>query len=218
MNFTKPLLQLLFIFLSFVTVICFSYNLNAQSSLPDEAVEFSGGYSSHGSGDMKGISFGAGYTSYLSDKFSLNYNMRAHINSSYYYMVSYNAASQSFKDNSIRFTTAGVQLGVNAGLSFLRTNHHEIMLSLGGFGRYQSASNGSDGYSLYNPATTGVPQVLVGYDNRTMQQTLAAGVILQFHYNYTFNNNIYLGIQPGVQTDTNGDVITQAVLTIGKRL
>jgi hypothetical protein len=217
MKFTRQSIQFLFVF-SFVCTSLLTQKLNAQSALPNKAFEFAGGYSRHGSGDMHGISFGTGYITYLSDKFSLNYNMRAHINSSQTYIIVNDAVSQTTTDASVRFTTAGVQLGVNAGLSLVRNSHHEIMLSLGAFGRYQSASNGSDGYSLYYPATTGMPTVLVGYDNHTNQHTIALGGILQFHYNYTFRNNIYLGIQPGVQTDTNGDVILQAALTIGKRL
>ena len=179
------------------------------------SISFVGGFGKHGSGDMKGIVFGGDYTVYYSRKFSLTYNFRGGVHSSIHPIHVDNGGN--ITDASIRFTTAGFQLGANAGLSVLNSAHHEVMIKLGAFGRYQSASNGSDGYSLYSPTTTGVPTVLVGYDNRTPQQTLAFGGVVQLQYNFTFNSNLFLGIQPAFQTDTNGDVILQASLVVGKR-
>lgn len=200
-----------------ICLVLLSIKTEGQNKI--RAFEFLGGYSTHGSGDMLGITFGGGYKTYLSKRFSLNYNMRAHINSSKEKIIVNNMLlPNNRRDASIRFTTAGVQLGINAGYSLIRTAKHEFMVSLGGFGRYQSASNGSDGYSLYFPATTGQPTVLVGYDNRTPQETITAGYLVQFHYNYTFKNNVFIGLLPGWQNDTNGDIITQVALTVGKRI
>ena len=192
---------------------------STQNKLPNKALEFVGGYSTHGSGDMRGIIFGAGYKTYLSKKFSLNYNMRAHIHSSKEEIIILSPlVNNGRKDASIRFTTAGAQLGINAGYSLWRNRQHEFMVSAGGFGRYQSASNGSDGYSItFNSSTPGLPRALVEYDNRTPQQTITAGYIVLVNYNYTLNNNMYIGVEPGFQNDTNGDVLSQVALTIGKR-
>ncbi|MDQ3278091.1 MAG: hypothetical protein M3Q06_07180, partial [Bacteroidota bacterium] len=149
--------------------------------------------------------------------FSLNYHFRGSIN---------NATDKiTFRDNfagittdaSVRFTTAGVQLGASGQYSFVRTRHQEFLVSLGAFGRYQSASNGSDGYQIYYPNRTNVPAVLIGYQNRTPQKTYAIGGLFQFAYNYTFNQNFLIGFAPGLQTDTNGDMIIQGVLRVGKR-
>ena len=201
----------------FITLF-FSFVTNAQNKLPGKAIEFVGGYSKHGSGDMNGIVFGAGYINYLTKKFSLNYNIRGTINDGKETILINDIPNGSQTDASIRFTTAGVQIGVNGGLSLIRNSRHEFIISLGAFGRYQSASNGSDGYSIYSPAATGLPLVLIGYDNRTPQETFSVGGIFQFEYNYTFRNRIYLGLVPGFQTDTNGDAIPQVTLTIGRRL
>lgn len=175
------------------------------------------GYSEHGSGDMKGLVFGASYTNYLSRKFSLNYELRGTIHSDKDEFMYVHQPSGSTTDASVRFTTAGIQLGVNAQLSLVRSLQHEVIISLGAFGRYQSASNGSDGYSTFPEQQTGLPVLLIGYDNRTPQNTFAAGGLLQLQYNFTFRNNLFAGIVGGFQTDTNGDVIPQAGLTIGKR-
>ena len=201
----------------FITLLFF-FLTNAQNKLPGKAIEFVGGYSKHGSGDMNGIVFGAGYIKYLTKKFSLNYNIKGTINDGKETILINDIPNGFQTDASIRFTTAGVQIGVNGGLSLLRNSRHEFMISLGAFGRYQSASNGSDGYSIYYPSATGLPLVLIGYDNRTPQETVSVGGIFQFEYNYTFRNKFYIGLVPGFQTDTNGDAIPQIALTIGRRL
>ena len=196
----------------------FSSFIFAQNKLPGKAIEFVGGYSKHGSGDMNGIVFGGGYTRYLTNKFSLNYNIKATINDGKEPIIVNDIPNGTRTDASVRFTTAGVQIGVNGGLSIIRNPRHEFMISVGGFGRYQSASNSSDGYSMYYPSATGLPLVLIGYDNKTPQETFSVGGIFQFQYNYTFKNKIYIGLLPGFQTDTNGDAIPQVALTIGRRL
>lgn len=120
-------------------------------------------------------------------------------------------------DASVRFTTAGVQLGINAGYSLLRNRHHEFAISPGFFGRYQSASNGNDGYNVYYPAAAGQPAVLIGYDNHTPQRVYSLGYTLQLLYNYTINNKVYIGLAPAFQNDTNADMITHIALTVGRR-
>jgi len=205
--------------LSIATLILFVYcSSDAQEKLPGKAIQVIGGFSKHGSGDYEGIVFGTEYTNYHTKKLSLTYSMRATINDGKETIIVNNTTTGTRTDASIRFTTAGVQLGVNGGLSIIRSQHHELMLSLGAFGRYQSASNGSDGYSLYYPQATGQPTVLVGYDNKTDQNTYAFGGIGQLHYNYTFKSKFYIGILGAFQTDTNGDVIPQAALSVGRRL
>ena len=194
------------------------HNVQAQQSLPRHALQFMGGYSNHGSGDMKGVVFGTDYIKYIKPKLSLVYNLRGSINSSKHTIIVNNIDWGTSHDASIRFTTAGVQLGINGRLSAVRNNRHELAVSLGAFGRYQSASNGSDGYALYNPLTTGVPTMLVGYQNSTPQEAAALGGLLQLEYNYTIKNKVYLGFLPAFQTDTNGDVLPQLSLTVGRRL
>ncbi len=168
-----------------------------------------GGWSRHGSGDMNGIVYGVEFGRYLSRRFSLTYSLRSTMN--------YTPKGGSGSEVLPRFTTAGVQIGVNSGLSLIRSPQHEFMIKLGAFGRFQSASNGSDGYSLYSPAVTGFPTVLVGYNNTTAQQTFSFGGIFQLQYSFTFNKNIFIGLQPGLQTDTNGDVILQGSVVAGRR-
>lgn len=184
---------------------------------PQEYMQFFLGYARHGSGDYEGVSFGGDYTRYLSRPFSLSVDLRGSINSGKTELYYIHQPSGERTDASVRFTTAGVQFGINAQYSFVKSLHHEAMVSLGGFGRYQSASNGSDGFSTYEEQVTGLPLVLVGYDNITPQHTFAAGGLLQLHYHFTFGNHLLLGIRGGFQTDTNGDLLVQAGISVGKR-
>ena len=204
-------------FLLLVFCLVTSVSSFAQDVLPKNALQFAAGYSRHGSGDLGGFVFGTEYIRYKTRTFSLNYNFRAGINFGKDEIMVHNNTTGTTKDQSIRYTTAGVQAGVNGQLSFVRTKRTEMLVSLGAFGRFQSASNGSDGYSLYMPSATGIPSVLVEYDNRTPQNTVAFGGIFQLQYKYHFNNKYFLGIGPGFQTDTNGDAILQGVAMVGRR-
>jgi hypothetical protein len=214
-NSIKPIIKRLLIASIVLSVY---FKLNAQDKLPGNAIQVIGGFSKHGSGDYEGIVFGTDYIHYHTKKLSLTYSFRGTINDGKETIIVNNTTTGTRTDASVRFTTAGVQLGVNGGLSIIRSQHHELMLSIGAFGRYQSASNGSDGYTLYYPQATGQPTVLVGYDNKTDQNTYAFGGIGQLHYNYTFKSKFYIGILGAFQNDTNGDVIPQAALSVGRRL
>jgi len=197
-------------------IFCYPFFVCAQN-LPGKQVMVTGGYSKHGSSDMKGIVFGAEYANYTSRRVSLNYYFRGSINNATDTIRINNTLTGQIQDGSIRFTTAGVQAGLNVRYSFIRSKRHELLISLGALGRYQSASNGNDGYSLYYPTVTGLPTILVEYNNKTPQKTYSLGGLLQFQYNITLNNNIILGLAPGFQTDTNGDALLQVALVVGKR-
>jgi hypothetical protein len=201
--------------LTLIITLSFSLPTIAQK-LPGRAIQFVAGYGLHGSGDLDGIVFGAEHIKYCSKRFSLNYNFRGSINTGKEVIITAGSGN-STNDASLRYTTAGVQLGVNAGYSFARSSAHEFMTSFGPFLRYQSASNGTDGFSRYDPSQTGIPTTLIGFDNRSNQQTISFGAIFQLHYNYTFNNKTFIGINPGFQTDTNGDAMPQVALAIGRR-
>lgn len=183
----------------------------------DESLQVMLGYSKHGSGDMKGVVFGAEYWTSISPKLSLGFMLRATINSDKHTIVFNNTIAGTVTDASVRFTTAGVQLGATGGYHFINKKRHDLGVGLGMFGRYQSASNGSDGYGIIYPAITNYPGVLIEYFNRTPQHSFSFGGLLQFQYQYSLNDRLYTGIVAGFQTDTNGDAIPQVGLVFGKR-
>jgi len=193
----------------------FSQNTASLKEPPTQSIRLIKGYNRHGSGDIGGILFGTEYQKYITRKVSLSYNIRGTINSSEYTLISPSPISEREIDGSVRFTTAGVQLGVNGGLSMVRTLRHEFMVNLGALARYQSSTHG--GYSIYPPQTTGMPISVVAFDHASPQQTVSIGGLFQLQYSYTFKNNIALGITPGFQTDSNGDALLYAAIVVGKR-
>ena len=190
---------------------------DAQDPIHRHALQLTAGYSLHGSGDMKGIGAGAEYIRYSSKKLFLNYNLRSTINNQKHEIIINNISAGTTQDASIRFTTAGIQLGVDAGFDFIKSKVLNSSISLGGFVRYQSASNGTDGYSLYGPAATGLPTILVEYSNKTPQETVAFGGLLQLQFNVNVSRQWYMGLVPRFQTDTNGDAIVLLGLSVGRR-
>ncbi|MDB5231639.1 MAG: hypothetical protein JWN76_2444 [Chitinophagaceae bacterium] len=128
----KPKIVLLLL----INVFLFNTFSFSQASLPWHSIELSAGYSNHGSGDMKGIVTGVPYTKYLSKKISLNYDLRNSINHSRNVIIVTNSSVGQLTDASVRFTTAGLQLGVNVQASFLRIytmNYSLGWVALGGF-------------------------------------------------------------------------------------
>lgn len=187
----------------------------ATDAMPNEALQLVLGYSKHGSGDMDGIVFGADYSWYLGRKFSFGLNIRGTINSDHDDYSYYNQTTNITSEASIRSTTAGAQLGLNAQYSIIRSPHHEIMVSLGAYLRYQSTS--LDGYSVMGPPITGTPEFHFSFYNWDNQNSISPGILPQLHYNFTFMNNLVLGLKGGIQQDMLAEAVQFVAFTIGKR-
>ena len=198
-------------------------NVAGNSGPKKRAVQFSGGFCKlrHRSGDsmevrvMNGLTFGGEYTQYSSRKVSVTYKFRATINNaedSYHY-----GSGTVAEDATIRFTTAGFQIGITGGFSFVNSARHEFRINLGPFVRYQSTSNAT-AYSTYYPPSTGVQAILFRLYNESPQETISVGGIAMLQYNYTFKSNLFIGVQTGYQANTNGNAIWHVGgLVIGKR-
>jgi len=208
---------------SFILIIMLLAAIVARGQYSEEtpelkkrSVQMSGDYCDHSDGGMKGASVASEYTHYFTKRLSLGFNLRATIHNDKY-PVPYDVGGSTV-DGSIRVTTAGIQLGATGGFSLINIPRHEFRISLGPFVRYESDSNGEDGYAVYFPSQTGVNAYLVAYDNHTPQETVSFGVIIQAQYNYTFRNNLFLGVQSGYQTDTQDDQIFHMIgIAVGKR-
>lgn len=194
----------------------FSLNaLNAQMSSSQKQVQIFGGKSFHGTGDMKGISFNTEYQQYFKKKISWSLGLGGTIHDGSF-PVFFTDPSGNNIDGSIRYVTAGVQVFSHLGYSILKTNEHQFQIRFGGLIRYQSSSYYDDVTVLY-PIATGLPVPVNIFQNSTPQKTFAFGGSGQILYNYTLKGNIVVGILTGIQTDTNGDTITQLSIIIGKK-
>jgi hypothetical protein len=72
---------------------------------------------------------------------------------------------------------------------------------------------------LHFPSQTGTNQILVSYTNDIPHETFTWGVIFLAQYNFTFGNNMFLGVQTGYQTDNLDHQIFHKIgFAVGKRL
>ena len=205
MNIKKQ--SIVFLFLLFCIK---SIAQTKQVATKEETIQLAGGYSLHGSGDYPGIFFTTEYIKLYGKRFALNYNFRGTINNGSSF--SYQAISGPLENitDSSRLTTAGLQLGINGQYSIMKTPTNDVFVSIGGFGRYQSDAVQ---YFRYQNGNIVIP---FGSEN-TPQKTYSVGVLFQFGYKLTFQNRISTGVLIGLQTDTNGDIIRQYGLILGKR-
>lgn len=206
----------IYLFLSFycISIVCFSQ----KNDFPKKSLRFNIGESTHGTGDLKGISFGTAYTHYLKKKVSMEYHFKGTIHDGQDdYFFTRNGTT--YRSN-IRENTAGFQIGSLFRYSLIRTKQHEFITAAGVIGRYQSSSLGDNGYSVLYPAIFGLnndPRIFFVFDNSFPQRLYTIGYMAELSYNYTFNNNWLLGVNAAFQNDNNGDAITHLGFMIGKR-
>jgi hypothetical protein len=211
----RLLFSVVFLFMSFVS---HAQQQSSPGSFKARArsIQLVGGYTKHGSGDMKGIVFGMEYLKYVKQRTSLCFSMRGTINGDKTTILFTDPFINKVQDASVRSTTAGVQLAVVPGIDLVQKQKHRIRFSLGPLARYQSASNGSDGFSIITPNVTAYPRVLIEYDNRSPQHTYAFGGIAQVQYDLMISSKMHAGLFAAFQTDTNGDAIVHMGVAVGR--
>jgi hypothetical protein len=191
--------------------IVINHVVHAQS----RQLQFSFGSSKHGTGDIKGLSYKFDYTKYFKKKLSWQIGLGGDIHDGVTPLYfEYPAGNQI--DGSYKYTTAGLQLGMDIRYSILKTDLHEIVLSAGGLVRYQTSSSSDVINILYSPITN-LPYPVIVLENTTPQKTISVGATPKFGYNYTIKKKIAIGFLSGFQFDTNGDTILQFFLTLSRR-
>lgn len=201
-----------------LTGCCLSLFCVAQiKTLPKRALRFNIGASTHGTGDLRGMSFGTAYTHYLKKKLSLEYHFKGTIHDGQdIYLLTVNGVLQ--QDGSVRTTTAGFQLGSLIRYSLVRTARHEFIIAAGPYGRYESSSLGSNGYGARFPQSgTNIPRILIDFDHSFPQRIYNIGYLAEISYSHTFKKQVFAGIHAAFQNDTNEDAITHVGFMIGKR-
>lgn len=192
-----------------ISAFSFAQNKNNKS------IQLILGRATHGSGDIRGLIFTTEYAKYFKKRLSWIVGIGGTIHDGSL-PVFFTVPNGNTVDGSVRYTTAGVQVNGQIGYSFLKTISHEMQLRLGALVRYQSSSY-FDQVSILFPIITGLPYPVVVFNNTTPQRTYSIGGNLEIHYNYTITKKIMIGIIAGLQTDTNGDTISQLSLSIGRR-
>jgi len=192
-----------------------SYLAGAQTLSPKRQIQLIAGKNFHGTGDMRGISFQIDYEEYFRKRISWIIGLGATIHDGSIPLFLDDPGNSPI-DGSVRYTTAGFQIGSQLGYTLIQINKHEFQIRMGALVRYQSSSY-YDEVSIYYPAGTGLPDPVIVFSNKTPQRTISLGGNAQIQYSYTLSNNISLGVLAGLQTDTNGDTLSQISLTVSKR-
>jgi hypothetical protein len=202
-------------YLFLFSTLLISFIINAQTSLPKRHIQVYAGTSFNGTGDITGFAFDTEYGQYLKKKSSWYVGIGGTIHDTQW-PIFYTDQSGKQVDASVRATTAGFQVSGLYGHSFVRKQKHEFLIKAGPLVRYQSTSYW-DGFGVYNPIITNLPFPVVGFVNVSPQRTLALGGNLEFVFNYTISKKVSIGILAELQTDTNGDTISQLLFSVGRR-
>jgi hypothetical protein len=196
-------------------ILSISFFANSQSPLSKRHIQVYAGTSFNGTGDIKGFAFDTEYGQYFKKKSSWYVGIGGTIHDKVE-PIFYTDQGGNQVDASVRATTAGFQVSGLYGHSFVRKQKHEFLIKAGPLVRYQSTSYW-DILAVYHPAGTGLPFPVVAFFNLSPQRTLALGGNLEFAYNYTISKKVSIGILAELQTDTNGDTISQLLFSIGRR-
>lgn len=196
-----------------ICTILLTSSLSAQNKKNSLQIEI--GKSTHGTSDAKGIAINSEYNHYFSQQWSYTIGLGATINDGEYGIM-YVAQNGDIVDSSYRYDTSGIQLSGKLGWSFIRTKKNDLGLRLGSVIRYQTSSY-FDELSVYYQLYPNQPVPLITLVNTNPQRTLAIGGILQLYYNYDISSKIYIGTSTCLQTDSNGDTITQLSAGCGMR-
>ncbi|MCY7352575.1 MAG: hypothetical protein LH606_18285 [Cytophagaceae bacterium] len=208
-----PVMSMLFFVLAF-SLSHLSFAQNSQSDF-NESVSIHAGMAKHGTGDLSGFLVNVEYQKRFKKKvfWYLAFGSTLHDG---YFPLYYKELNGDPIDGSIRHTTGGVQLTGGVGLNFVKTRRHELGIQAGTLVRYQSSSYFDD-LAIYHPIVTTFPYPAIVFRNRTPQRTLAVGGMGRLFYNFSLTNHFFIGLNAGLQGDTNGDVITQFLLTAGRK-
>ncbi len=165
------------------------------------------GPSFHGSDNVLGLAFSTEYSHYFYKKLSLSVFAGTTIHDGESDVIFWNSNGQVV-DGKVNFTTAGFQTGIALGYNFYQNTRHQVQGSLGALLRYQTTSN-PDIVGLY----TTYPYTDIEFKARSV----AFGGLAAISYNYSFNNNAFIGVKALLQYDSNDDALNMFSFAIGKR-
>lgn len=209
------------VFAQAMFLICFGVTSFAVAQnnpeLPKHAVSITAGRTKAGTGDVRGLQIGVEYEKFFKKRWSWSADLVTTIHNQEDHTTFVDESGET-QDMILRYTTAGIQLGGKANYYVVRTSKWAAGVKLGTLLRYQSTSLPNSVATYFSPVT-GFPFPLTYVENTSPQTTFSVGGTLNLFANYTINNKILLGINTGLQADTNGDTFfPQLLFTIGLRL
>lgn len=201
----------------FILLTCGSaFAQTGRSEFYNSFISLSGGRSTHGTGDMKGVSQKIAYGKYFKKRLLWFSSVGADIHDGKFEVTRIGENGET-TDHSFRYTSGAFQLTGGVGFSFLRNSRSDLGIKIGGILRYQSSSFYDNLSILFDPERIG-PYPATFIFNTSPQRTYSAGVGPEAFYQQTIFRSIFAGLSAGFQVDTNGDVLTNMALSIGKRI
>lgn len=198
------------------TLLLLAFSTFAQKNkLFNAQVQLGGGYSKHGSGDMKGIAFFTEYSKPIGKRTEWTINIMTTINGDRFKVI-VNNPDGTQNDQSFRYNSSGLQAGPKFGYSLLQARHHQIKIQAGTFARYQNSTS-PDMYSFYINQSSGMPQPSFEFFHNEKQNTISAGYSVDLSYNFITSKKLMIGFKAGFQNDTQGDAIPQLCVAVGRR-
>lgn len=206
---------------TFITLSIFLICFDAAAQITDtplshKFISLSGGRSTHGTGDMIGVSQRVTYGQYLRRRLFWFSVIGADIHDGKELSIT-TQPDGSTLDHSFRYTSGAIQLTGGVGWSFLRTNKSELGVKVGGVLRYQSSSYFDQLAVVFDPQKIG-PYPATFILNTSPQRTYSVGVGPEAFYQQTIFRAIFGGLSAGFQVDSNGDVLTNISFSVGKRI
>jgi hypothetical protein len=199
--------------IAFLLLILSSLSLYGQD-MTSKSVELELARSKHGSGDLTGFSFASNYI-FTKNRFSQLVFIEGSIHDGEYTLI-FDTPDGLTNDGSIRYTTAGVQVGYGVRYSLFEFKNQKTEVGLNGLIRYQSTSL-YDTVTILFPALTDIPFPVVVLGQESDARTIALGSKLILSHRVALTKTIDLKALGSFQYDTNGDTIGGYGLGISKR-
>ncbi|MBZ9629752.1 hypothetical protein LB465_03090 [Salegentibacter sp. LM13S] len=195
----------------FITSISF-----AQEQTPKNPVSIIGefGINKHGTGDMSGYLYGLRVHKPISKKFEIIASFEANLNDGEDSPFIWEDPNGNIYDSTLHDVLAGFQLNAGIGFNFINSKRSKFGVNPSIFGRYQTNSVFSES-SIDYPIITGMPFPIRYLIRHEPGRTYAVGGSIRLYYHYKINDRFLLGINPGLQTDSQGDTMLFTSLSFG---
>jgi hypothetical protein len=201
-------------------LICFNltmlYAVLAHAQMTDHAIQVSGGYSVHGTGDLQGFVAEVGYDHVFTRRLDWTNALTTTIHSGKDAVFAYPGAPSPGTDRGANFTTAGFQLTSMGHFAPISARNQKVKLGGGVILRYQSSSM-PDGYGIYTDPSIFPEPFYVFFDPRP-GNIYTIGYTFGITWEVRVSQKFAVGLKAMFQNDTNGDAITSLSLQLGRLL
>ena len=198
-------------------IIFTSLNIYSQNDKYSYSISGEFGLNQHGTGDIKGFTYGLKFNKFLNKRFDLIIGFEGNLNDNRDEIFIWEDPDGNTYDSTPHNVIAGIQLSGGVGFNIINSSRNKFGLNPSIFARYQADSMFNTTITDY-PILTGYPVPIRTYIREEPGNAWSAGVLLRLYYNYKINGKYLLGINPGFQYDTNEDTMIFLTTSLGINL